>query len=377
MRLSAGASTILYSFLRPEEPTNQSRSIRHRIVFYNEVSVKTLINDKPIPAGAEIHYKPSQKTSPYPTFRYRELGPSVWTRVDLKLKDRIEFDNSVKVLGVADKAGSYAMEDEFGNTFRSFFIGCDVQDLLAAGYYSQKVGNNFKKTKESVANEDGQNSDFCDNANNNIAEKDNHGEEQQDGSPILISFEQTEAFPSDSIHREESSQTDVAVVAAPAAHLDPEIISNSSSDVAYKIGVHGINQNLPRKKYFNGRNHKGKHRNQFEQKLIKEEKLPSTRISSCSTTTNKKRIEEHNEQADNNFDQIPPPCSSTFQARDAPDSVSDSEAGNMQLKSNPLSITVTWPASDGLSNGIIYCSLWVHRRFPQSAVPREAACPQS
>jgi hypothetical protein len=64
---------------------------------------------------------------------------SMWTRMDLKLKDRIEFDNSVKVLGLADKAGSYAMEDEFGNTFRSFFIACDVQDLLAAGYYSQKV----------------------------------------------------------------------------------------------------------------------------------------------------------------------------------------------------------------------------------------------
>jgi hypothetical protein len=57
----------------------------------------------------------------------------------LKLKDRIEFDNAVKVLGVADNAGSYTMKDEFGNTFRSFFIACDVQDLLAAGYYSQKV----------------------------------------------------------------------------------------------------------------------------------------------------------------------------------------------------------------------------------------------
>ena len=68
-------------------------------------------------------------------------------------------------------------------------------------FFYFQVGNNFKKTKESVANEDGQNIDFCDNANNNIAEKDNHGEEQLDeSSPILISFEQTEAFPSDSMY---------------------------------------------------------------------------------------------------------------------------------------------------------------------------------
>jgi hypothetical protein len=64
---------------------------------------------------------------------------SMWTRMDLKLKDRIEFDNAVKVLGVADNAGSYTMKDEFGNTFRSFFIACDFQDLWAAAVYFQQV----------------------------------------------------------------------------------------------------------------------------------------------------------------------------------------------------------------------------------------------
>ena len=69
----------------------------------------------------------------------------IWSRADLKLKNRMEFDNSVKVLGVADDAGSYEFLDEFGNsTFRSFFIACDVQDLSAAGFYSQTVRNGFE-----------------------------------------------------------------------------------------------------------------------------------------------------------------------------------------------------------------------------------------
>ena len=70
-------------------------------------------------------------------------------------------------------------------------------------------------------------------------------------------------------------------------------------------------------------------------------------------------MKEHDEQADNNFDQIPPSCSSArfalpeYHVYKINNNIlisdtlcsaavdSDSEAGNMHLKSNSLSITVT------------------------------------
>ena len=42
----------------------------------------------------------------------------------------------LNLYGFADDVGIYAITDEFGNTFRSFFIACDLQDLQAAGVYS-------------------------------------------------------------------------------------------------------------------------------------------------------------------------------------------------------------------------------------------------
>ena len=50
------------------------------------------------------------------------------------LSEDIMWKNSAKMLGIADDAGINAIMDEFGNTFRSFFIACDPQDLLAAGF---------------------------------------------------------------------------------------------------------------------------------------------------------------------------------------------------------------------------------------------------
>ena len=75
------------------------------------------------------------------TRKYYLCWQFIWTRVDLSFSNRTEFNNSVKVLGVADDAGSYAFEDEFGNTFRSFFFAFDNQDLLAAKNYSKTVSN--------------------------------------------------------------------------------------------------------------------------------------------------------------------------------------------------------------------------------------------
>ena len=62
-----------------------------------------------------------------------------WTRVDLNLSNRKEFNDSVKMVGVADEAGSYAFQDELRNNFRSFFIAYDVQDFWATKTYSQTV----------------------------------------------------------------------------------------------------------------------------------------------------------------------------------------------------------------------------------------------
>ena len=67
------------------------------------------------------------------------LWQFVCTREDLNRSNRMEFNNSVKALGVADDAGSYAFLDEFGNTFRSFFFAFDNQDLSAAILYSKTV----------------------------------------------------------------------------------------------------------------------------------------------------------------------------------------------------------------------------------------------
>lgn len=57
------------------------------------------------------------------------------TRVDLKLKHPLEWTNS------SDDVGSYALENNFGNTFRSIFVVCDIEVLTAAGFLYQAVRN--------------------------------------------------------------------------------------------------------------------------------------------------------------------------------------------------------------------------------------------
>ena len=61
----------------------------------------------------------------------------MWTRVDLNRKHHIEWNDSGSEFGIPDDAGSYALEDEFGINFRSFFVVCDIEDLTAAGFKSQ------------------------------------------------------------------------------------------------------------------------------------------------------------------------------------------------------------------------------------------------
>ena len=71
----------------------------------------------------------------------------VWTREDLNLSDFIEFNDSVKVLGVTDEDGYYAFQDGFGNTFQSFFIAYDNQDFCTAKnhYKMVRVHQNCKR----------------------------------------------------------------------------------------------------------------------------------------------------------------------------------------------------------------------------------------
>ena len=66
----------------------------------------------------------------------------MWTRVDLNRKHSIEWNDTASELDIPDDAGSYALEDEFGNTFRSFFVVCDIGDFTAAGFKYQ-VGYHF------------------------------------------------------------------------------------------------------------------------------------------------------------------------------------------------------------------------------------------
>ena len=66
----------------------------------------------------------------------------MWTRFDWNRKHPIEWNDSASHLGIPDDADSYALEDESGNTFRPFFVVCDIGDLISAGFKSQ-VGYHF------------------------------------------------------------------------------------------------------------------------------------------------------------------------------------------------------------------------------------------
>eukprot|EP01036_Dinobryon_divergens_P036232 gene36232-47127_t len=72
----------------------------------------------------------------------------MWTRVDLNRKHHIEWNDSGSEFGIPDDAGSYALEDEFGINFRSFFVVCDIEDLTAAGFKSQAGNKNQFATCE-------------------------------------------------------------------------------------------------------------------------------------------------------------------------------------------------------------------------------------
>ena len=69
------------------------------------------------------------------------ISYNLWTRVDMNFNHKIEWDNSLNTYGIADNVGLLQWIDPLGNTFRSFLVACDIQDLLAAGFYSQPVKN--------------------------------------------------------------------------------------------------------------------------------------------------------------------------------------------------------------------------------------------
>eukprot|EP01036_Dinobryon_divergens_P032129 gene32129-41658_t len=192
----------------------------------------------------------------------------IWTREDLNLPNRTEFNNSAKVLGVADDAGSYAFLDEFGNTFRSFFFAYDNQDLSAARVYSKTVGNNFCNTNSAI-NEKGQVNDPSDNAINYVESEyygDHHHKgqenEEEDDDESPIDYQQTddenrddgksdfvsslkEEFPCDSIDSEGAVQSKEAAAVSAPEKLNPDRSdpaapeNNCSAGVAFENGLNG------------------------------------------------------------------------------------------------------------------------------------------
>lgn len=63
------------------------------------------------------------------------------TRIDMKFQNPIEWIDSANQLGISGDVGSYALENDFGNIFRSIFVVCDIQVLTAAGFRYWAVRN--------------------------------------------------------------------------------------------------------------------------------------------------------------------------------------------------------------------------------------------
>eukprot|EP01035_Chromulina_nebulosa_P029548 gene29548-39171_t len=221
-------------------------------------------------------------------------GCLIWTREDLNLFNRMEFNNSVKVLGVADDAGSYAFLDEFGNTFRSFFIAYDNQDLSAAKDYSKTVGNQFC-SKQSATNEE---CPFNDSScNYSIEENDGNQHEEEHGEP-----EQTQEYG------DENGKAEVYFLSSPEETPSDSIvsISNESSecgpaslaieDAESAVAPTQLSQN--NSTTTNNRNY-NRH---VQESFVNEE----------NCTTQKQLSVGSDEKAGNNYDPVPPPNSLAF-----------------------------------------------------------------
>ena len=84
----------------------------------------------------KVYYASSSRAGYYIIWNF------IWTRADFHISRNIEWNDSAKMLGTADPTGTYTRMDEFGNTFRSFFVTCDAQDLQAAGFQLKTVRRN-------------------------------------------------------------------------------------------------------------------------------------------------------------------------------------------------------------------------------------------
>eukprot|EP01036_Dinobryon_divergens_P034393 gene34393-44430_t len=248
------------------------------------------------PEGGEGNMKLRKVYFASRTRQYDLCWQFIWTREDLNRSNRMEFNNSVKVLGVADDAGFYSFLDEFGNIFRSFFIAYDNQDLSANKDYSIK--------KQSATNEE---CEFKDPSSFSIG---NYSIEEDYGFHIG-EYEQTQEYgeeiSSDSINSSNESSpcgpASLAIEAVPQHNnlfaTDNNRDYNQTQNFSLgKIKIEKGNGEKIVRKYLTKKTF------QDQESVNKENDSAQKQLSAGS-----------DENAGKNYDLVPPPNSSAFPDR--------------------------------------------------------------